>query len=190
MSFINVRISAKIVMVLFLLGAVALGLLASMIGALTRTETAYRGLLTGEAKAEVYLTQANVRILNLGMLSFRAIAEPDLDKVEQMRAEFRSEEDRFRKGLEEALNAVPHKKTDLDAIAAAYQNAYQIAGRVFEFAVKNQNEEANALANSALSPAVADVRQKVIDIRMAIADASGRRSAQLSEGSALRRTAQ
>ncbi|GAB3125823.1 methyl-accepting chemotaxis protein [Novispirillum itersonii] len=181
MSFVNVRISTKIVTVLFLLGAVAIGLLASMIAALTRTEATYNDLLTGEAKAEVYLTRANVQVVSLGMMVFRGIAETDLAKVEQMRAEFLEMEKPFYKLLEDAVAAVPDKKADIDAIAASYRSAYQIAGRVFELSSRNENVEANATAATSFYPVAVDLRQKVISIRDAVSKASAQRSGQVSQ---------
>ncbi|GAB3125814.1 methyl-accepting chemotaxis protein [Novispirillum itersonii] len=170
MSFTNLRIRTKILSVLIVLGVIALGLVALLVQALREENAIFRQVIDGEIGEQLSLTLMNARLLSLGVVTYRSIAETDDAKLAAIAKDFDREKDNFLNALNDYKYAAPDEVQKARQLEEGYGKVLKAARDVYAFASKNQNIEANDMASTQFTPAMEDYRKQLVGLREQSAD--------------------
>ena len=123
MSFKNIPILWKIVLVLGLLGMVSIGASVFATGQMRSIDDGYSALLEGSAKASISVVRANRSVAWLTRSIYRLISETTADGNAAAVADIDNSRKMIRDFLDKARTALPAKAAQIDEVAKLAQAA-------------------------------------------------------------------
>ncbi|GAB3125819.1 methyl-accepting chemotaxis protein [Novispirillum itersonii] len=165
MSFTNLRISAKILSVLALLGVIAFGIALFLTSRISQVDDDYGALIAGNGTGQVAVVRANRAVTLLGQLTYRVIAETSESEMKLVNDQFEPARDRFAAMMQDAIRTMPQRSAELKALQADYDRAYRAARDVAALALQNRNEEATNLSRNDFVPLM-ETLQKAMDLKV------------------------
>jgi len=162
MSFNNVPILGKIVILLGALGLVALGAALFAGHQVRQVSGDYSQALNGPARANVALSRAGRWLVWSSRSIMRVIIEETPEGIESARNDLKTGRERFEAEIDIANRLTPENKAEVDAIHAQYLTAYDgVCAQVVELAAAGQNVEARGLMSDQCEPELMSATEKM-----------------------------
>lgn len=149
MSFNNVPILGKILILLGALGLVAVGAALFAGQQIRQVSGDYGDALSGPAPANVALSRAGRHLVWSSRSIMQVILEDSPDAIATAREDIRKGRERFEAEVSTVIRLTPANKAEVEAIHRQYVLAYEgVCAQVVDLAVAGQKAEATALMNS------------------------------------------
>ena len=161
MSFVNLRISFKILSVLLLFAVISMGIALYLTSRIAQVDEDYRTLLLGNGTGQLSVSRANRQVTQLGQLTYRLIAETEAEQMKGVDEQFSPTRGRFNELIQASVAAMPHRKAELDSLQAQFEKTYGVSRDIAALALQNRNEEATALARNAFVPLMAELQKGI-----------------------------
>ncbi|MBP2302246.1 HAMP domain-containing protein, partial [Azospirillum picis] len=156
----NLRIVHKVLAMLVLMAALAIGLTAAALFSLRAVDRDYSSLLDHEATASLWLARSNSALNAAGRNVYLIIAKDDEASIRQAADALDSEAKSVVERLNKAREALPAISTEVATVLTAADALITVAETVKTEAFKNNDAAARAIVAQSFDPAYVEVRTK------------------------------
>jgi methyl-accepting chemotaxis protein len=168
--FENLKISAKIMLLLCLLGLFALATTVFSAGKMHSIEDTYSALLTKDAKGELEMQRITARLLDTGRLMYRLMAESDLTRMQAIDRELAATTEKLRGYAQNAKKYLPKKAGEIDRLLVAYDSLIKDSQDIRAKALAGDTEPAKQLMRERFEPAMTVLRNDLNTFTAAISN--------------------
>lgn len=156
----NLRIVHKVLVMLLLMAALAVGLAATAFVKLRAVDSEYAGLLDREATASLWLARANSILNATGRDVYLIIAEDEEEKIRQAAVALDNDTKVLVERLKKSSDALPSISTEVASMLAASTSLITITEQVKAEALKNNDAAARDIVARTFNPVYFEVRSK------------------------------
>jgi methyl-accepting chemotaxis protein len=156
--YANLKISAKIMSLLAILGLFALATTVFTTAKMHHIGEAYTALLDKDAKGAVLAMKFNARLMDTGRLMYMLVAETETAKMQDIDKEITADADKLHEYGAAAKTLLPRKAAQIDAMLQAFDAMMKGAQEIRAKALVNDNAVAMRLMRERFEPGLAALR--------------------------------
>jgi len=173
----NIPILFKIVLVITMLAVLGIATMGLSILRMGQANDRSAGLLTGDVPGVIWLTRANVEVLEASSLLFEMLAETNPEDIRHTIADLQAVTTEFDRRIGLALQGLPQSAAAIERLKRGYHDLMADTAEVKALAIENtpdSNARAVLLVRQEIAPRIAALRKQFIaEIDQAIATLRG-----------------
>ena len=178
LSFKDMRIAAKVMLLLGMLGLVSVVTVVAMSVMMNSVGQSYSALLDGKVAGTEALTQSNIAAAEIDRDLYRMLAEADETKLPAVVADLEKQKTTWRSLAAQAKQDVPGRANDIDALIADFDGLWATGDKVIALAKGQQTLDALKLMQDTFDPALTAMRARAGTIQASAEDDVKKTSAQ------------
>jgi methyl-accepting chemotaxis protein len=178
LSFKNMKIAVKVMVLLGMLGLVSVVTVVAMSAMMRSVGQSYGALLDGKVAGTFDLTRSNVSAADIDRDLYRMLAEPDEAKLPVFIADLETQKGQWRSLVAQARADMPTRADDIDGLVRDFDGLWATGGKVIELAKAQQTLDALRLMQETFDPALTGMRSRAAAIQAAALDDVKKTSAQ------------